>query len=292
MTRSLPVTEPLPLTAGRRVALAAGVPAALLLIGSAAVSVPGWHLIHVLLGERAYQVRLAVPVRDRAVTLQLSPADVSIAPGRAAAGSAAQVTARGSYWGRRPSFTVHATPAGTSVQSSCSGRPGLCSLRYAVAVPAGTATAATEDSGDVTVRRLAGPVTVQAGGGDVLASALAGPVRISDRAGDVILQALSGPEVTVSDLAGDVTGSGLAVPGLTVTDRAGDVTLAFSRVPARVWITCLSGDVTLLLPPGGTAYQVTARARLGAVRVGVPVSASAPDVISVTDAAGDISIGH
>lgn len=55
--------------------------------------------------------------------------------------------------------------------------------------------------------------------------------------------------------------TGFTVIALAATDVAGDngsgnITLTFTKVPKRVDVTDESGDITLVLPPGPTAYQV------------------------------------
>ncbi|MEP7025044.1 MAG: DUF4097 family beta strand repeat-containing protein [Actinomycetota bacterium] len=118
------------------------------------------------------------------------------------------------------------------------------------------------------------------------ASGLASRTQIDDQTGDVTLAGLSSPELTVQSGAGDITGTGLAVGGITARDDAGDITLSFARVPSRVQVICLAGDVTLVMPAGSTAYRVEALDSAGSVTVGVPTSPSATHLISVTDSAG------
>ena len=66
--------------------------------------------------------------------------------------------------------------------------------------------------------------------------------------------------------------------------------LSFTRAPAHLQVTCSSGDVTVHLPDDGTAYHVITKDAHGSVTVGVPQDAASPDVISVTNGTGDISI--
>jgi DUF4097 and DUF4098 domain-containing protein YvlB len=337
----------MPMTAGRRLALVIGVPAALALIGAAAASAVGVTGQSSLLAglRQTYRVTLPpVPVRAGAVTLSIDTGDARFGPGRPGDDQVARVTGTARYQGRRPSFTDRTTPAGTVLQSSCTGRFPSCSASYAVAVPSGVALRATGTSGDMTVRHLTGAVTLQVGTGDIAGTALtgslhitdrsgdvtlgtvSGPVQVSDRIGDVAIAAVSGPvqvsaqsgdvtlgtvsgrlqvsdrigdvafgpvtgpAVTVLGQSGDVTGQGLAAADVTVTGGTGDIALSFTRVPTRIQVTCVSGDVTLRLPPGDAAYQVITRDSSGSVNVGVPTDTSSPNVISVSDGSGDISI--
>ena len=345
----LPVAEPMPMTTGRRVALAIGVPAALILIGSLAISGAGLTSHFSLLTglRKTYQVTLApVPVQNGAVTLQIVSGDGNFGPGRPGDDQVARVTGKARYEGRKPSFTDLSTPNGTTLQSSCSGRFPPCSVSYAVAVPAGVALHAEDTSGDLSVRHLTSGVTLQVETGDIDGTALGGPVNITDQSGDVTLGTVSGPvqisgrtgdislqqasgpvqigsqsgdvtlgsvagrlrvssqigdvsfgsvtgpSVTVQSQSGDITGQSITSADVTVNGRTGDIYLSFTRVPTRVNVICTSGDITVRLPRGSAAYQVTTQAQHGSVSVDVPTDASSPNMISVTDGSGDISISH
>ncbi len=53
-----------------------------------------------------------------------------------------------------------------------------------------------------------------------------------------------------------------------------------------------SGNVTLVLPRGGTLYDVTASTSSGQTGVHVPTSSSSPHEITVTDQSGNITIAR
>jgi hypothetical protein len=90
--------------------------------------------------------------------------------------------------------------------------------------------------------------------------------------------------------AGDITVTGLTSTHVTVSGNEGDITLTFAAVPDHVRVSDQFGNVTLVLPPGATAYRVSAEASLGHSSVRVPTSPASPHVISVNDATGDIVI--
>ena len=77
---------------------------------------------------------------------------------------------------------------------------------------------------------------------------------------------------------------------MTVSDSSGDITLIFASVPDSVTVGDISGNVTVVLPKGATAYNVTAGTTAGSTRIGVPTSPSSRHVITVTDQSGDIRI--
>jgi hypothetical protein len=68
------------------------------------------------------------------------------------------------------------------------------------------------------------------------------------------------------------------------------VVLSFSKVPAHVVVHDNSGDVTVVLPSGPTAYQVQASTSSGTTSIGVPRSPSSPHVITVTNQSGNVVV--
>jgi hypothetical protein len=99
-----------------------------------------------------------------------------------------------------------------------------------------------------------------------------------------------GTRLSVSDGSGDITVSGLSATHVTASDNQGDVTLTFTTVPDRVRVVDQFGDVTLVLPPGGTAYQISAQVSLGGTSISVPRSPTSAHVISVIVQNGHITI--
>ena len=77
---------------------------------------------------------------------------------------------------------------------------------------------------------------------------------------------------------------------MTASAGSGDITLTFTSSPAHVTVSNGSGNVTLVLPPGGTRYRVNASTDSGNRDVNVPTSPAATHVIKVTDGSGNISI--
>jgi len=73
-------------------------------------------------------------------------------------------------------------------------------------------------------------------------------------------------------------------------DGSGDITLTFTKVPDRVQVSDSSGNVTVVLPPGPTAYDVIASSSSGNTAVTVPRSSSSKHVISVTSGSGDVTV--
>lgn len=278
----LPVAEPMPMTAGRRVALVLGVPVALALIGSAAWSAIGLNSDFSLLSgpRKIYEVTLPpVPVRAGAVTVAIDAGDAQFSPGRPGDDQVARLTGKARYRGQRPTFTDHTTQAGTSLASSCTGRIPPCSVSYSVAVPNGTALRATDTSGDLNLHNLTSAISLKVGTGDISGSALTGPVQITDRSGDITLGTVAGP-VSVRDQTGDVALGTVSGP-VQVSSQSGDVTLG--PVSGRLQVSDRIGDVSFGAASGAA---VTVRVQSGDVTGRDLTSAE----VTVTGGTGDISL--
>jgi Putative adhesin len=262
------MTRPLPLTAGRWVTLAAGVPVALALIAFTALNVVAIAAVG---------------------TLSAGSADVSVGPGQPG-----RIRVRGTitYSLGRPHVSWQRGPSSLTLRPRCTFPVGECSAGLAVTVPAGGSSVISVGSGDLSARGLAGPVTLHSDSGNVTASGVSGRAAVSDNSGDIILTSVSGGRVVIRDSSGDISGTGLASPDVIISDQSGDISVSFSAVPDRVQVSDGSGNITLLLPPGSTSYQVSAITASGSTSIDVPRSAASPHVITVTDQSGDISISH
>jgi Putative adhesin len=275
------MTKSLPMTPARRVALAIGAPIALLIIGWTALTAVAWA------GQASYRVHLRIHVRSHALTLAVNSGQVSL---RGGSTGIVRVTGTAHYSLVRPRVHWQSTSSGTSIRSTCEALTGPCSLDFAVTMPAGLTTDVSDDSGDLAASGLHGRVTLRAQSGNIEASAMTADVLLSDQSGDINAAGLSGQSVIIKDQSGNITAAGLTNPAMTVTDQSGDITLTFASVPARVQVTCDSGDVRLVLPSGSTAYRVDAHTSSGSTSVRVPTASFSPHVITVTDQSGDITI--
>lgn len=276
------MTQPLPMTAGRLLALVVGTPLALLVIGWTALTGVAWA------AQGSYRVNLAIPAHGRTVTLAVDAGQLSLGP---AADGRIRLTGTATYALVRSTVTWQSTSAGVAVHSRCR-QPiaGPCSFDYAVSMPPGLGAAVSTGSGNVTALGITGRVTLQADSGDIHASALSGRVEIKDQSGDITGASLTSPQLSVEDQSGDINVTGLASRDVTVTDQSGDITLTFATVPGRVQVSGQSGNIKLVLPPGGTAYQVNASTSSGSSVIDVPRNSSSAHVITVTDQSGDITV--
>jgi hypothetical protein len=276
------MTTRLPLTRGRAVALAIGLPVALALVGWMAFSAVA------LASQVSYRVNVSAPVSGQGVRLALGQADAVIRPG---AVSRIQVSGKLTGSLARPEFHSHATATGLALNARCPVPTGNCTLDFHVTAPGGRPLNVSGSSGDLDVAGFRGPVTVSGGSGNLSASALAGAVSLSSGSGDIGASGLAGSRVKLSNGSGNIDVTGLAAPDVVGGENSGDITLTFIRAPRRVTVKNGSGNITLVLPRG-PAYQVDARSSSGNVGVGVKTRPSAPYVISATAGSGDISISY
>lgn len=276
------MTGSLPLTPGRLAALVIGLPLILVIIGWSALTAVAWA------GQDTYPVHLSLPARGGTATVHVDSGNITVRPGQA---GRLGITGIARYSLERSHVGWHTGPSGVAVRSSCRWQwAGPCSFDYTVAVPAGTAARVTDGSGDVTAQGLAGQVHLESGSGNLTLWSLSAGVNADTGSGDISGSGLTGPAVIAASGSGNVQLAGVASPGVTVSDGSGDVRLAFTRVPGHVRISAGSGNVSVVLPKGGTAYQVNATTGSGITTVQVPRSPASAHVITITDQSGDVTV--
>jgi DUF4097 and DUF4098 domain-containing protein YvlB len=276
------MTAPLPMTTGRRVVLLLGLPVALAIIGYIGLTEVA------LAGQASFPVRLAVPVHGSTVSLSTGEGDVRVTE---APGSELRLTGMAHYSLIRSTVTWRTARSGVAVSPRCHIVAGVCSFDFRAVVPEGKRALISTGSGDVTLAGLSGPVSARTGSGDIRAENIPDGVTMETGSGDISGTAVSGANVTVKTGSGDVSIAGLAGTHVIASAGSGDITLTFTKVPDRVRVTNGSGNVTLVLPPGGTFYQVNASTDSGdRPVVTVPTSSASQHVITVTDGSGNISI--
>lgn len=251
------------LTPARRTALAIGVPVLLAL-----TAWTGFNVV-ALVGQGSYQISAPLAVRDGTLSMSVSDADVVLAPG-----SSARLTGTVRYSLIKPELSM----SGNGISSfHCPMPVGVCSLNSTVTVPPGTGVDVSSGTGDLTVD----------------AGAVTGNVTLSSGAGDVTASSLAGRADHLSTGAGDITAYGVTAGDVTARSVAGDITLTFSRAPSSVSVSSGAGDITIVVPPGSTQYDVQASSAVGNVDyAGIPHSPSAKRVITATSDVGDITISE
>ena len=295
---------PLPMTPGRRVALAIGVPVALAIIGLVALNLVA------NVGQASLRVDRTVAAPDHQVRVTIDNPDVLL---RSAAGTGAGIRVTGTLRGPfvPPAFRMLPTAGGVAISSHCVAWIGSCSGVLTLTAAAGMSVTVSDSSGDLSASGLRGHVTMSDGSGDLGAARLSGAISLADGSGNISASGLSGRDIRVSDNSGDISVSGLSGDGVRLNDGSGeivvtglaetsvtgsngsgDVTLTFTKVPRRVDITDGSGNITLVLPPGPVYYQVDASSSSGNRSVSVKTRPSSPYVITATADLGNVSISY
>jgi Putative adhesin len=238
---------PLPMTPGRRVALAIGVPVALAIIGLTALTIVA------NVGQASLRVDQAIPAPDHLVRVTIDNPDVTL---RSAAGSGAGIRVTGTLRGPfvPPAFRVLPTAAGVAIRSRCVMKiVGSCSGALTLTAPAGL------------------PVTVSDASGHLSASGVHGHVTLSDGSGEIVVTGLAETDVVARNGSGDVTLIFTKVPRrVDITDGSGNITLALPPGPAyyRVDASSSSGDrsVSVKTRPS-SPYVIAATADSGNVSI-------------------------
>src|SRR6516162_1633223 len=259
------MTAPLPMTAGRRVALLLGVPVALAVIGWTGLTAVAYA------GQASYPVRLAVPVHGSTVNLSADDADVRVTQ---APGSQLLLTGTARYSLIRSTVTWHNTRSGVIVTPRCHFFIGNCTFDFHAVMPGGKRALISTGSGNVTLAGLYGPVNAATGSGDVSGNAV------------------SGANAAFKTGSGNISVAGLAGAQVTASSGSGDITLTFTGVPAHVLVSTGSGNVSLVLPRGNTLYRVNANTDSGGRVVTVPTSSASQHVITVSAGSGNITIAN
>ena len=311
---------PLRMTRGRWVVLALAVPVALALIGWA-----GFSLVSSF-AKGSYPFSYAVPVDHGQVAVNVNAGDVTLRPGP---GRAARLTGTVQYGLVRPGISESATATGVDVSVNCDGvTSSNCGMNATLDAPARTAVTLWSNGGNigvsgfstgvtlsagggnVTASNLAGGLNLDTGGGDLTSTGLAGPMQISTEGGNVTASSLDGSmridtgggdlnangltgDLQLSTEGGNVDSDGVASQQVFVQSGGGDVTLSFTQPPQDLHITADGGNVTVILPPGGTRYDIsTPDTQGGNVTLPRPtvLSSASHDTITVDSGGGDITI--
>lgn len=283
---TMPATRPprspatLPMTPGRWLALAIGVPVALALIGWT-----GFSLISTL-GQASFPVNTTIPIEHGRLTASMNGADIVLGPGQAQNGQA-RLTGTAHYSLVRPTFAVR----GGDLNFQCRIPTGDCGLDARLAVPPRTSVSLATGGGNLQVSDLQSSLTLNSGGGDVTVSGPEGPV-IADTGGGNLTAGHLGGTLRFSTGGGDVDGTFLFAPAVATDSGGGNVTLVFTSPPASLDVTSGGGDITILLPPGQTEYAIADSPGGGDYNRAetVRINSASPNKISVDSGGGNIRI--
>jgi Putative adhesin len=312
------------MTPGRWVALAVAVPVALALIGWT-----GFSLV-ASVAQGSYPFSYTFPVHDGQLALNVTAGDITM---REASGSStARLTGTVQYGLVRPGINEFTTPTSANVNLDCPANfSGNCGVNANLDVPAqtgitlwsngGDITASGfssgmtlwADGGNVTVSNLIGQLHLDTGGGDLTGTALTGTLQVNTEGGnvnagdwigtgtmrldtgggDLSLNGLNG-NFQLATEGGNVDASGVTAATSATQSGGGDVTLTFTEVPKSLTITAEGGNVTLILPPGDTKYDISTPDTAGG-NVTIPGSLTAsnsPHTITIDSGGGDITVSQ
>jgi len=250
------------MTAGRRVALAIGVPLCLVLTANTSLSLVAD------VGRGTIPVNYHIPATAHRVSVTTSGGSVLL---RQIAGGQASVAGTATYSLIRPHFTERLSGGESVFGYRCVFWEGDCGFDGTISVDGGTAVSVTTGGGNVTADGTSGAVSLSTGGGNVAADRVSGDLALSTGGGNVQVTG-----VTATQVSADTGG--------------GDVEIVFTQVPRNVQVSTGGGNITIVVPPGSTQYHVTASTGGGSVNDGVSQNPSSHRVISATSGGGDITI--
>jgi hypothetical protein len=280
-TGAPPTALPLPLTPGRRAALAIGVPVCLLLIAYG-----GFDLI-ANLGVGHFPVRYTAPASTKSLTVTTDGGQLSLRP------TAGRVTLAGTarYTLIRSTFTARTADGNTALGYRCVTLPTEdCALDATISAPAAMPVTASTAGGNASVAGLTGPVTLSLGGGNLSAGHISGPLSLNTSGGSVQLTAITSPTLTAATGGGNIQATGVSAAAVTARTGGGDIEIVFSSVPRDIQVNTSGGDITLVLPRGTTAYHVIATTSGGSIADSLPQQTSSPNVIAASTGGGNITI--
>jgi hypothetical protein len=217
-------------------------------------------------------------------------------------GATASVRRTVYYRDDKPGQT-HRVDGDTLVLEDCDRRN--CSIDYDVTLPAAAKVMGEVGSGEVEVVGMA-EVGVSAGSGDVRVRDVPGPVTVNVSSGraelvglgqSAVVDASSG-DVSVTDVKGDLTVlsrsgevNAVGVGGKTsVESSSGDVRVDMA-VPQSVKVVANSGGIRLTVPRG-QLYRADVSTSSGDRRVSVDTDPQSQYVLNLEASSGDIEVGY
>ena len=315
---------PLRMTPGRWVALAFAVPVALALIGWT-----GFSLV-ASVARGTYPYSYMFPVRDGQLALNVSAGDITL---RQVPGSGtARLTGTVHYGLVRPGISEFSTSTSANVSLNCTASIGAdCGASSSLELPVQTGITLWSNGGDVTasgfssgmtlwadggnvnVANLAGHLQLDTGGGDLSANGLTGALQVDTEGGNVSADNWAGTGTTrldtgggdlsvngltgdlqLSTVGGNVDANGMTSRVVTMQSGGGNVTLTFTQVPQNLTITAEGGNVTVILPPGTTGYDISTPDLSGG-NTSIPsslVDSNSPHKITIDSGGGDVTISQ
>ena len=136
------MTDRLPMTRGRVLALVIGLPLALILIGWTALTAVAFA------GQGSYPVHLDLPVTGGTAGVSVDSGNLTVGPGAA---GRLRLAGTAHYSLVRSSVTWQRTRSGVTVESRCPLPTGVCSVDFTVAIPVSARALLSDGSGNITI---------------------------------------------------------------------------------------------------------------------------------------------
>ncbi len=187
------------------------------------------------------------------------------------------------YGGSAPAQTARVEGSVLVLGMDC----GLdCSASYQVTLPAPARVTGSNSSGDVNLSDVLS-VDISLSSGDVTVSRSEGPVTVTSTSGDIVVNSVSGPTM-IKATSGDIKAQQISGPTNRFESTSGNIDVELSTfVDATVRAT--SGDITVHVP-AGSAYKVQTRADSGDVHVDIPTDPNGAHTLDLSASSGDITV--
>ena len=260
--RNSTVSRPPRLTTGRLAALVIGIPISLAVIAWCALTVVA------LLSLDSFQIHRSFSPSAGQLSVAVDSGDLTLI---ASDDSQVHLTGIAHYSLVRPTVDVTTTGASVSVTVHCLWFVASeCSVDLTVAIPPRIEVTASTDTGNLTSNGL-DDLSLQTDTGDLQVNGGSGYLHLGSQ-------------------TGDITGVAIDAPSVTASDQTGDVSLDFAQAPTDVSGQDQTGNVTVTLPAGATAYAVSAHTDTGDTSVEVPTNPASTDEISASTSTGDVTV--
>lgn len=237
---------------------------------------------------REAMIRQTYPAKIKKIELE-SPGDLDVSAAHGDRATADWET----HWNyRRP--TINRSIDGHTMRLSlnCSYSVGVeCFADLRLALPEGVALDVNARSGDISVRGVSGPVSLDNDSGDVRLERVSGDVNVMNKSGNVRLEHITG-DVTAENKSGDVRGKDLRGRVARLETKSGDVRAEFATVPSTVTARTASGNAKVLVPADTGPYRVDTDVKSGEVDNRVRTDPSARNTITAATKSGDVYVGY
>jgi hypothetical protein len=255
------VPHSLPMTPGRRLALALGLPFALACAGYAGLNYVS------LVAQAKYSLGPTVLAPAQAVVISDGSGDATVRP---STDGRAHLRGEVNYSLVRSVVTWKTQGKDVVVTGPDCFWIGSCGSDLHLSLP-----------GDEALR-------AELGDGNLDVEGLRANLRLSDSSGDITVGRVSGT-LALSDSSGNISGARLESATVTASDSSGDIKLQFDEAPDKVVVHDASGNITVAVP-GDDAYRVIAETASGSKNVDVPTNPSSQKSIDVYDDSGNVDV--